>query len=672
MNGRMMWKTILLAGVLAAQNAGAIVNWVAKTDPAQNDFSNLANWPAAIATDKAIQFFTLNPAAPELWMSTDATFDRLVLGGTNIVFNLGADRTLSVGQTGETKLNAANTYVRLISGTINQTLNNLTLGQDVSRSNCVFIVDGPTARYLNPQRAINIGSASNAVNCGMGVYNGAAADGNFAIGNNAFSSGNWLEASGTGTVVLATNGNFYVGNTAGSRLNSFKISDAAVLQMKAGGFYVGNNLGTDSNRAEILSGASVTGQVETVVGNRGAGNILEAENAMLKMSSLFTIGFYSGNNSVRLTNTVVQSAGIYMGRDPSSGGANALDISGGTVTNTTGGIRVGMYGNRNTAVISNAYVCPAGNLSAGEAGSENSFSLYGDGSETRVTSLIFGGNTGANKNTLRLSGCVITNTGGLGNSGAENLLDVSNGSRVWSGGSVGGTVAGVSNVLKLTEGSLFTATSAFNFGNVSSFNTMIVDNSAFIASNLTFCLGYAADTANSNTLAVINNGYLFATRLRIGDYGAHNTLIISNGTVHAGSGDCTIPYRASTNNRVVFAGANCLLKSETDIFIRNGSTLTFVIPRGGYAEPPIQTVVSTTKNINIDPTTRIALDITAFARGGGGKQVLARTINSFGISETTLSLLNAQIAPQKCSLAIVGKELVLTTPHTGGTLVKVF
>jgi len=669
-----MNKSILLVVALTVQSAWAIQSWVAKTDPALNDFSNLANWTSA--TDKDIQFnVTLSSSAPELWMSTDATFGRLVLGATNIVFNLGADRTLSVGQTGETKLNAAKTNVRLTSGTIQQTGNQLNIGQQPPNSNCVFVVDGPTARYLNPQRSIVVGNASNAVNCGMGVYNGAVADGNFYIGNHAFSSGNWLEASGTGTVVLATNGNFYVGNTATSSWNTLKLSDTAVLQMKGNSFYVGSNFGSNSNRAEILSGASVTGQAETVVGNRGAGNILEAENATLQMSSLFTIGFYSGYNSVRLKDTFMQSSGIYMGRDAASAGMNALEISGGTVTNTTGGIRVGMYGSRNTAVISNAYVCPAGNLSAGETGSENSFSLYGDGTETRVTSLIFGGNAGANKNILRLSGCVITNTGGLGNSGAENLLDICNGSQVWSGGSVGGTVAGVSNVLRVTGGSLFSATTAFNFGNLSSFNTMIVDSSAFIASNVTFCLGYAAGTANSNTLAVINGGYLFATRLRIGDQGAYNTLIISNGTVHAGSDNCTIPYNTngnSTNNTVVFAGTNCLLKSEADINIRSGTTLEFVIPKGGYRGPPIQTVVGTTRNINLDPTVSIKLSLAEFARGGGGKQVLARTINAFTISQTTLNALNAQIAPQKCSLAIVGKELVLTTPHTGGTLVKVF
>ena len=92
-----MTKRIMLLLALTVQSAWAIVNWVAKTDPAQNDIANLDNWPAAIATDKAIQFYTLNPAAPELWMSEDATFARMVLGGTNIVFNLGSGRTLSVG-----------------------------------------------------------------------------------------------------------------------------------------------------------------------------------------------------------------------------------------------------------------------------------------------------------------------------------------------------------------------------------------------------------------------------------------------------------------------------------------------------------------------------------------------------------------------------------------------
>ncbi len=666
-----MTKRIMLLLALTVQSAWAIVNWVAKTDPAQNDIANLDNWPAAIVTDKAIQFNHLNAAAPELWMGQDAAFDRMVLNGTNLVFNLGADRTLTLGQGGETKLNWANTFVRLTSGTIRQTANQLNIGQERNNTNCLFLVDGPTARYLAPGLSILLGYASNSMNCVLGVYNGGNVDGNFYIGNNSFSAEDRVEASGPGTTLWSTNGaTFYVGDKAGSVSNRLVLSDSARLVMKGGSLIIGANAGTDRNTAALLSGASATGQSETVIGRSGAGNTLMADQAELRMASLCTIGFYSSGNTVRLTNSVLQSGGIYMGRDSASQGTNALEIIGGTVTNTAGGIRVGIWGNRNTAVISNAWVCPAGTLSVGENGSENSLSLYGNGEEIRVTTLASGQNAGANHNTLRLFGCVITNTGGLGNNGAGNRIEIRDGSRVWSGGGVGGTDSAVSNRLLLTGGSRFTATTAFNFGSLSSFNTMIVDNSSFLASNVTFCLGYTEGTANSNTLAVLNNGYLYAFRLRIGDKGAYNTLIISNATVHAGSENCAIPYStASTGNRIVFAGTNALLKSEADILIRYGTTLEFIIPRGGYAAPPIQTLADTAKNIYLDPTTRITLDLDAFARGGGGDQVLARTANSFGLSETTLQSLNAQLAPQQCSLEIAGKELILRTPHTGGTVI---
>lgn len=441
------------------------------------------------------------------------------------------------------------------------------------------------------------------MNCGLGVYNGATFDGKFYIGNQGFSSGNWVEASGEGTTLWSTNGaHFYVGNTAGSSWNRFTLSDSAHLLMKDGTFFVGANAGCNFNTAALLSGASVTGQAATVVGNSGDWNTLTAQDAELRMTGYLTVGWYSGGNTLRLTNTIVQTTGLYVGRDATSWGSNTLEFVGCTLTNKELRFQFGMQKGENTVVLRNG---------------------------TRIAA----------------------STGSVG-------VDSS---------------AAVSNTMTLLEGSVFTTSGAFNFGSKSSFNTMIVDNSSFIASNVTFCLGYSAGTANSNTLAVINGGYLFATQLRIGDQGAYNTLIISNATVHAGSENCTIPYNAngnSTNNTVIFAGTNCLLQSEADITVRGGTTLEFVIPRGGYLEPPMQTIVNNERDINLDPTVKIKLDITEFARGGGGKQVLARTIDTFGISEATLNLLNAQIAPQNCSLELVDKDLVLTTPYTGGTVLS--
>jgi len=671
-----MKKSILVLAALGVQSVWAIQNWVSKTDPALNDISIAANWPAGFATDKAVQFGHLNASAPELWMGQDLTLDRMVIAGSNVVLNLGADRILSLGALGELKLNAANASFRLTSGTINQTANQLNIGQNIGASNCVVIVDGASARYLSQGRLILFGSVSNTPSCGLGVYNGAMVDGSFYVGSHTFSSGNWLEASGSGTLLIATNNHFYVGNAAGSSRNRFKISDSARVQFNGKNtFFVGSNAGSDSNRADILSGSIVTGQLDTVVGNYGAGNVLNVQDSDFKMPSLFTVGFYAGGNSARFTNSTFQSGGIYLSRDNiRTPGTNTFEFYGGVLTNTTGGIRIGMYGNGSIGIISNASVTAGGNISAGEVGSDNVLKIYS--ATTRVTGINIGSGTStANRNYMLLSGCVITNMSGIGNAGGENVFEIKDGSRVWSFGGIGGNVGGPSNVLRLAGGSVLSATGAFNFGGVSAFNTMVVDNSSFVASNVTFCIGYASGTANSNTVSVINGGYLYATRLRVGDMGGYNNLIISNGTVYAGSDNCTIPYNSSgisTNNRVVFAGTNGVLKSEVGISVRCGTMLEFVIPKGGYIQPPMQTVVTAGQNINIDPTTLIKLDLTEFAKGGGGKQILARTINMFSMSQTTLNSLNAQIAAQNASLAIVGKDLVLTTPHTGGTMLKLY
>lgn len=583
--------------------ASALQNWNVKTNAAQNDISDLANWTST--TDKDVQFNSpLNPAAPELWMSQDVTFGRIVLGTTNLIFNLGQGRTLSTGAAGETKLNIANTFVRLTSGTVLQSANYLNIGQQAGASNCVLIVEGPYTRYLASNLSVLIGNGSNAVSCGLGVYNGAVMDGKFYIGNNSFSSQNWLEASGQGTTLWSTNGaHFYVGNSAASCWNRFLLADSAAVKMKGGTFFVGANKDANFNTATLLSGASVTGQTETVVGNSGSWNTLTGSDAELRMSGYLTVGWYGGGNTLRLTNSLIQATGLYVGRDVTSWGSNTLEFAGCTLTNTAFSFQFGMNSGGNAVT-------------------------FRDGTSLAVSTASIGGSTNAPSNSVILA----------------------------------------------DRSTLLVAGQPFNLGNVSSHNTMIVDNSSFMVSNATFCIGYAKDMANSNTFAVINGGYCYALRLRVGDQGSYTQLIISNGTVHAGTDNCTIPFNtsgSSTNNRIVFAGSHCLLKSETDIYVRCGTTLEFRIPRGGYQEPPMQTIVTTGKNIALDPTTRIALDISEFAKGGGGKQILARTIGGFAISQTTLNSLNVQLAPQHCSVAIVDNELILSTPYTGGTVLRI-
>ena len=98
MDSKHIMQRVLLVMLLTAQSALALQNWVAKTDPAENDFSDMNNWSSLTDTD--IQFnVPLWSPAPELWMGMDATFGRLVLGATNLVFNLGNDRILMLGAT---------------------------------------------------------------------------------------------------------------------------------------------------------------------------------------------------------------------------------------------------------------------------------------------------------------------------------------------------------------------------------------------------------------------------------------------------------------------------------------------------------------------------------------------------------------------------------------------
>lgn len=663
---------MLVLAALGVQSVWAIQNWVSKTDPALNDISDMSNWPNS--SDRDIQFnVALSPLAPELWMSQSTTFGRVVLGATNLVFDLGAANVLTTGQNGETKLNVQKTSVLLKSGTYIQTKNQLTLGQNTGSSNCVFTVDGNTARYVSTNLPIAIGSVTDSHECGVWVRNGGYMAGNFQIGNNANAWRNWLKASGQGTQLMGGTGTFYVGNVSNSCENVFELTDGASLNA-SGHIMIGSGINSHSNKVSV-NAATVATAGETRIGSYGSFNAMEVANSRMRSGGRMTLGYYaSRKNNVRMTNSVLEALnGIYFGSDSSAWGGNRFEFVGGVLSNAQDAINVGYYGSGDFMLISNSQVWVNGSLSSG---------VNGSGATVRIVSCelmnlaklnLSSGNSGiSSRNTLILDNCGTLTTTLSNNGPGENTLEVSNGTDLGLGASGYLAGGGASNTLKVLTRAKYTV-SSMNFGSTASFNTMIVDGGSFFSTNGTFCLGYTT-TANSNTVVVSNGGYFFANpRLRIGHDGSYNKFIVNDGTVHVANEGVTMPFNTTTaeKNGIEFSGRGCLLESEGDVTVRRTSTLRFVVPSGGYTNAPIQTIAAG-KNINLDPTTVLELDITDFLRGGGGKQVLARTANSFGISTQTLDSLNAQIVPQGCSISIVGKELILAAPHTGGTMLKLY
>ncbi len=190
----------------------------------------------------------------------------------------------------------------------------------------------------------------------------------------------------------------------------------------------------------------------------------------------------------------------------------------------------------------------------------------------------------------------------------------------------------------------------------------------------------------NNAIFVGDGGKLAVAGLHIGRFGngvtvSNATLVatsskVSNSGVRIGVKMANVDAASIFGNRLVLQGTSPSVRSENAVTIENGSELRFEVPANGYDADvvPIQS-----KRFVVDDTSCIrAIGVrTLQSRIGGTRSMaLVRSAEPIAVGDAILASANGALANEGCvrarfSIADGGRELRLTVPVTGGTVVVV-
>ena len=228
-----------------------------------------------------------------------------------------------------------------------------------------------------------------------------------------------------------------------------------------------------------------------------------------------------------------------------------------------------------------------------------------------------------------------------------------------------------------TNGCVGSNNGYFNVGTTKANSHFVVEDGAeMFCGDSTAALG----DAGYSSITIGNDATLDVYRIRMN--GSNNALVISNGTLNVRN-ECLLPSTLLTSstvvsNKVVFSGSHPRLRTENvqialgayarinDEHPARDTTLRFVLPAGGYAEPPIE---SESNKIMIAASTRMEADVSALGRDGGNF-LLMRSGNSISVSDMTAL---SSTLPEKSRLSLKNgnKELWLRIPNSCGLVIVI-
>ncbi|MCC7517667.1 MAG: hypothetical protein IT578_00615 [Verrucomicrobiae bacterium] len=378
---------------------------------------------------------------------------------------------------------------------------------------------------------------------------------------------------------------------------------------------IGSGSAAWSNSVTVFgSGAGL--QATTVyVGGYGSSNTLMLDGGAWAESTTLQLGRLSGSGSNALV--IAGSGTIWTNRGgisvgPSSGMGNSLTIrDGGRLvgTNASGIAYIGnnALGGGNSVIVtgSGSVWTNATTIHIGYNGANNSLTISDSGVVYATTAALGGQGVSGSNNTVLVMGTGslwrLTGANGLtvGSVGAGNLVTVSNGGRIWAGGSnlqIGGGNSGASNnaVMIAGDGSVWT-----NFGGLyigggtagtgSGGNSLSIRDGGFVHQTGVAILGNGnASASNSATISGVSSLWVNAStwvsnsgRLALLDGGRLQTgaltldsgssVLFSNGTYSLSAAFTNQGTTRAINSRVTFVSPVVL----GGAYVSDPSTNTF-------------------------------------------------------------------------------------------------
>jgi T5SS/PEP-CTERM-associated repeat protein len=366
----------------------------------------------------------------------------------------------------------------------------------------------------------------------------------------------------TGTNSVWTNGTATIGDNSDG--NGVIVSNGGT----AFGFAVlGNSTNASSNFLLVTGSNSVfNGGVD--VGFQGAGNRLVVSNGGTVRSSSATVGVLAtASNNL----AIVTGAGSLWSNASSvdigeSGSGSVLLVSNGGVFAVNGNVLLGAT----TSSINNRIVVDGGTLRATNPAGTASLNLRR-------------GTNQFNAGVIDVNQLVMTNSNGSFEFNGGTLITrgafISNGV-LFAVGAAGATPA----VWDVRAGaSPNVLAGQLRIGSNTSFNQLLITNGALLTSSSFGVIGLS-NGANSNLVLVSGTGsrWLMGNNLLVGDGGAFNRLVVSNGAL-VGNVDGQVGFTTtSSNNEALVTGAGSLWSNQSGLFVGfAGGGSRVVVSNGG-------------------------------------------------------------------------------------------
>jgi len=227
--------------------------------------------------------------------------------------------------------------------------------------------------------------------------------------------------------------------------------------------------------------------------------------------------------------------------------------------------------------VTNSYV---GDVTIGTNGSFTLLTITNGALLTNTADAYIGRNTGANSNTVRVTGAnsrwFVNNFLNVGNSGSFNSLLITNGGTVANGfGYIGFNSSASNNQVTVTgTNSLWTNSGDLTIGYSGSFNTLLITNGGTARAALAGWVGFSPG-ANSNRVIVSGSNSLWQNALdtTVGHQGAGNSMLITGGGRVANDKGWIGRTASASNNSVTVTGANSLWNNAG--FLRVGADGSF-------------------------------------------------------------------------------------------------
>ncbi|HEX5223252.1 MAG TPA: hypothetical protein VFZ59_27075 [Verrucomicrobiae bacterium] len=433
-----------------------------------------------------------------------------------------------------------------------------------SRSNSVIVTD-PGSRLLT---AGNLYVGSNSALNALVISNGGRVDSGFSyLGFNASSSNNEALVTGTGSIWSAS-ANLDVGNAGGG--NRLVVSNGGRMRntsARIGGFGSSNNL-------VLITGpdSSWTNLAGLIVGTTEGGNRLVVSNAGLVSARGITVGF--GGSAAN--NRIVVDGGSLLARDVVP---VALEVRRGTnvfnaglidadlllMTNALGKFEF----NGGTLVTRGAVIGNGANFVVGTSGSTPAIWDVRAG----LTNTFVGGDliVGSNASFNQL---ILTNGALLTNSGlsAYGILG-------WQFG------ANSNNALIVGSDSRWFLEDGLIVGTFGSGNRVVVSNGASLLTGSSSVIGNELISSN-NEVVVTGPGSSWSSgvgQMFVGGGGRNNRLVVSDGAqVVSFLGRIGDAFPDTTNNLALVTGSGSSWSNTTDLYVGNvGARNWLVVSNGG-------------------------------------------------------------------------------------------